>query len=133
MTTDLDGLTAVALVGRHEFDAAMAVPVVVPVDKRRHPLAGLLLAAKLLPNCECLTCFIAGCSFPAVLYYHLSCFISQEMCGGCTVRFLFGTICKSGYFSIRRPRFTMGQIRWQSDTNSPLVAFRFVLICDRTF
>jgi len=24
------------LVGRHDFDAAMAVPVVVPVDKRRH-------------------------------------------------------------------------------------------------
>ena len=33
VTTDLDGLTAVALVGRHEFDAAMAVPVVVPVRK----------------------------------------------------------------------------------------------------
>jgi hypothetical protein len=33
VTTDLDGLTAVALVGRHEFDAAMAVPVVVPIRK----------------------------------------------------------------------------------------------------
>ena len=31
VTTDLDGLTAVALMGRHEFDAAMAVPVVVPL------------------------------------------------------------------------------------------------------
>jgi hypothetical protein len=31
--TDLDGLTAVALVGRHEFDAAMAALVVVPVRK----------------------------------------------------------------------------------------------------
>jgi len=30
---DLDGLTAVALMGRHEFDAAVAVPVVVPVSK----------------------------------------------------------------------------------------------------
>ena len=33
VTTDLDGLTAVALVGCHEFDTAMAVPVVVPVRK----------------------------------------------------------------------------------------------------
>jgi hypothetical protein len=33
VTTDLDGLTAVALMGRHEFDAAMAVPVVVAVRK----------------------------------------------------------------------------------------------------
>jgi hypothetical protein len=38
---DLDSLanglggSTVALVGRHEFDAAMAVAVVVPVDKRR--------------------------------------------------------------------------------------------------
>jgi len=30
---DLDGLTAVALVGCHEFDTAMAVPVVVPLCK----------------------------------------------------------------------------------------------------
>jgi len=30
---DLDGLTAVALVGCHEFDTAMPVPVVVPVRK----------------------------------------------------------------------------------------------------
>jgi hypothetical protein len=33
MSTDLDGLTAMALVGRHEFDAAVAVLVVVAVRK----------------------------------------------------------------------------------------------------
>ena len=43
---DLHGLTAVALLGRDEFDAAVAVPVVVPVDERRHPLAGFLRAGK---------------------------------------------------------------------------------------
>ena len=32
--------------GRHEFDAAVAVPVVVPIDKGRHPLACLAFAAK---------------------------------------------------------------------------------------
>ena len=46
VTTDLDGLTAVTLLRRHELDAAVAVPMVVPVDKRRHPLAGLVLAGK---------------------------------------------------------------------------------------
>ncbi len=34
---ELHGLTAVALLGRDELDAAVAVPVVVPVDERRHP------------------------------------------------------------------------------------------------
>jgi hypothetical protein len=50
---DLDSLLAnclggstVALLGRHEFDAAMAVPVVVPVDKRRYPLACLVFAGE---------------------------------------------------------------------------------------
>ncbi|WP_254934418.1 hypothetical protein [Cyanobium sp. WAJ14-Wanaka] len=33
VTTDLHGLTAVALLRRDELDAAMAVPVVVPVNK----------------------------------------------------------------------------------------------------
>ena len=33
VTTDLDGLTAVTLVGCHELDAAVAVPMVVPVRK----------------------------------------------------------------------------------------------------
>jgi len=46
VTADLQCITVVALVGRHELDAAVAVPMVVPVDKRRHPLAGLLLAGK---------------------------------------------------------------------------------------
>jgi hypothetical protein len=40
-TADLHSLTFVPLVRRHELDAAVAVPVVVPVHKRRHPLAGL--------------------------------------------------------------------------------------------
>jgi len=37
---DLHGLAAVALVGRHKFDAAVAVTLVVPVDERGHPQAG---------------------------------------------------------------------------------------------
>lgn len=41
-----NGLAAMALVGRHEFDAALAVLVVVPVDKRHHPSAGLACVAK---------------------------------------------------------------------------------------
>jgi hypothetical protein len=41
---DLDGLTAVALHRSHELDLAVAVPVVVPVHKWRHPLTGGLLA-----------------------------------------------------------------------------------------
>jgi hypothetical protein len=36
----------VALVGLHELDAAVAVPMVVPVDKRRHPLTSGLLAGE---------------------------------------------------------------------------------------
>jgi len=43
---DFHGLAAVALVGRHELDAAVAVPVVVPIHKRGHPQAGVLLARK---------------------------------------------------------------------------------------
>jgi hypothetical protein len=46
VTTDLDGLTAVTLLRRHELDAAVVVPMVVPIDKRRDPLAGLVLAGK---------------------------------------------------------------------------------------
>ena len=38
--------SAVALVGRHEFDAAVTVLVVVPINERHHPFAGLLLAGK---------------------------------------------------------------------------------------
>ena len=40
------GDTGVTLMGRDELDAAVAVPVVGPVDKHRHPLAGLVLAGK---------------------------------------------------------------------------------------
>ena len=46
MAADLHSLATVALVGRHEFDRAVVVPVVVPVHKQRHPLAGLVLAGK---------------------------------------------------------------------------------------
>lgn len=45
---DFNGLTAMALVGRHKFDAAVAVPVVVPVDERDDPLTGLLFGGKWL-------------------------------------------------------------------------------------
>ncbi len=46
VTAVLNGLTVVALVRRHEIDHAVAVPVDVPVDKRRHPLAGFLHAGE---------------------------------------------------------------------------------------
>ena len=39
VTADLHGISTEALVGWHELDSALAVPVVVPVHKRRHPLA----------------------------------------------------------------------------------------------
>ena len=41
-----DGRSAVPLNGCHEFDPAVAVPVVVPVDERSDPLTGLLLGGK---------------------------------------------------------------------------------------
>jgi len=40
------GGSAVALVGRHKFDRAVVVPVVVPINERQHPFAGLVLAGK---------------------------------------------------------------------------------------
>ncbi len=43
---DLHRSAVMTLVWRHEFDAAVAVPVVVPVDERRHPLAGFFRAGK---------------------------------------------------------------------------------------
>jgi len=46
VTADLHGISTVALVGSHELDAAVAEPVVVPVNKRRHPLAGSLRAGE---------------------------------------------------------------------------------------
>lgn len=44
LPADCCGGSAVALMGRVEFDAAVAVPVVVPIHKCRHPLAGLFFA-----------------------------------------------------------------------------------------
>jgi len=41
---DLHGLSAVALVGRDELDAAVAVPVVVPIHERGDPQACILHA-----------------------------------------------------------------------------------------
>jgi hypothetical protein len=46
VTADLYGLTAVTLLRRHELDNAMAVPLVLPVHKRRHPESGIDLAGK---------------------------------------------------------------------------------------
>jgi len=46
VATDLYGLAIVTLLGRHEFDAAVAVLVVVQVDELGHPLASLVLAGK---------------------------------------------------------------------------------------
>ena len=43
--TNFQGLAAVTLLGHHELDAAMAVLVDVPVDKRGHPLTGWALKA----------------------------------------------------------------------------------------
>jgi hypothetical protein len=43
---DFNGLAAMALVRRHELDAAVTVPVIAPVDERHHPSAGLAFAAK---------------------------------------------------------------------------------------
>ena len=50
VTADLHGISTVALVGCHELDPAVAVPVVVPVHKRCHPLAGSLHASKWPPG-----------------------------------------------------------------------------------
>jgi hypothetical protein len=44
--TDFHGLAAVALVRRDELDAAVPMPVVVPIHKRGHPQAGVLRAGK---------------------------------------------------------------------------------------
>ncbi len=41
-TADIQSITAVAMVSRHELDAAVAVPVVVPVRRRLHPQAYFL-------------------------------------------------------------------------------------------
>jgi hypothetical protein len=48
VTANLDGLTGVTLLRRHELDAAVAVLVVLPVDERGDPLTGLLFGCKWL-------------------------------------------------------------------------------------
>ena len=45
---DFHSLAVVTLIGRHKFDAAVAMPVVVPVHKFYNPRAGLLLASEWL-------------------------------------------------------------------------------------
>ena len=40
------GFSPVTLVGRHEFDAAVVVPVVVPIHKRKNPLTGILFGGE---------------------------------------------------------------------------------------
>ena len=44
MAADLHSLAIVTLLGRHEFDAAVAVQALVPVHKGRHLLKGGLFA-----------------------------------------------------------------------------------------
>ena len=48
LAADLNRLTAMPLLGRNEFDAAMAVFVVIPINKRRNPLAGFFFATEWL-------------------------------------------------------------------------------------
>ena len=44
VTADLHSITVVALMGGHNLDPAVAVPMVVPVHKRGNPLASSLRA-----------------------------------------------------------------------------------------
>jgi hypothetical protein len=44
LPADCGGVTAMTLMGRLDFDGAVPVPVGVPVDKRHHPLTGLVFA-----------------------------------------------------------------------------------------
>ena len=46
MAADLHSLANVTLLGRHEFDPAVQVPMVLPVDERSDPLTGLPLGDK---------------------------------------------------------------------------------------
>ena len=46
VAADLQNITVVALVRRHELYAAVAMPMVVPINKRHHPLASGLPACK---------------------------------------------------------------------------------------
>jgi hypothetical protein len=45
---DFHSLAIVTLMGCHKFDAAVAMPVVVPIHKIYNPQAGLLLAGEWL-------------------------------------------------------------------------------------
>ena len=45
---DFHSLAVVSLIGRHKFDAAVAMPVVVPIHKIYNPPAGQLLAGEWL-------------------------------------------------------------------------------------
>jgi len=45
LAADLNSLTAMPLLRRNGFDAAMAVLMVVPIHKKRNPLAGVFFAA----------------------------------------------------------------------------------------
>jgi hypothetical protein len=56
MTADLHGISTMALVESNELDTAVAVLVVVPVNKHRHPLAGSLRARE-WPDREVKTVF----------------------------------------------------------------------------
>jgi hypothetical protein len=46
MPKDLHGLSGVSLMRHCELNDALAMPMVKPVEKRRDPLAGLVLAGK---------------------------------------------------------------------------------------
>ena len=46
VTADLHGLAIVTLLRRHEFDPAVSVPMVVPVDKCSYPFTGLSFGGK---------------------------------------------------------------------------------------
>lgn len=46
MAAELHSLANVTLLGRHEFDPAVPVRIVVPVDECSYPLTGLLLGGK---------------------------------------------------------------------------------------
>lgn len=46
MADVLHSLAIVTLLGRHEFDPAVAVLVVVPIDERGHPPTSLLFGGK---------------------------------------------------------------------------------------
>lgn len=46
LLADCEGDFSVTLIGRYEFDAAMPVPIVVPIHKGSYPLARLAFACK---------------------------------------------------------------------------------------